>query len=327
MTTQKEETLPVEIFKQVSNHINSKEINRLSMTCSYFYNFFRKDNYFLSPFLILVSHGEQDLAEQLLKNIDLTLMVKKGTIIDYSKRIFTYNSAFQYILGALDTRYMCTMFLQCLRDDKKYSIQKKKEIAIELKRQYLEFEKEGITYTLDGVTHEKVQHFGFTPLIETLTTYVANYDLWLVDTCKKYFCTKVGAAQIQVPTHVAQHYCDPDVSFSPKPTFTAQTFKRSLVIYNYLNSKCQKWWECIDNLVLGQDFGIYRGSIHGDGYGWGAGEDSLLLTDATTDLEAITTLFETRTKDKRAIAQKLEDLIQDFDLALESQEQASLQMK
>lgn len=171
MTTQKEETLPIEVFKQVVNYLNIKEINYLSRTCNYFYHFFRKDNYFLSSFLIIVSHGEQDLAEQVLKNIDLTLMVKKGTIIDYSKRRFTDNSAFQYILGALDTRYMFTMFLQCLRDDKKYSIQKKKEI------------------------------------------------------------------------------------------------------------------------------------------------------------EAITALFEIRTKDKRAIAQKLEDLIQEFDLALESEEQVSLQMK
>ena len=213
----KRESLPIDMLQHISRYLNAKEANYWSMTQKGYYTLFRTNpNFFLSNFQTCVARGEQDEAEKFLK-INLTLMIQEGWIIDYSNRKF-YTSAFKYILGALDTSYMFTMFLDCLREDKQFPLQKKKEITLELIKQYQEFEKEGITYTLDGVTYKNEQHFGFTLLLETLKTYVDNYDPWSADQCRNYFCTEVGKAQTLVPAHVAQHYCEPDVPFDPKPT-------------------------------------------------------------------------------------------------------------
>ncbi|MFT4058375.1 MAG: hypothetical protein QM652_02390 [Legionella sp.] len=321
MESEKEEpTLPINILKQTSSYLNTTEAYCWSITCKRFHFLFRTHDFFLSSFLECVVRGEQDDAMNFLKKIDLTLMIKKGAVIDYSNRHFSNISAFQYILGALDTRYMWGMFLRCIREDKLLSFQKKKEIVLELLNQYQEVENKGITYTLHGITHKNEPHFGFTPLLKTLGTYVKDYRL--LPQPGIYFGKEVGKAQTLVSAHVAQHYCDLDYSFSAKTTFTAERFMRRLDVHGYWGG-IFKWW---NSSVLGQLYGAIYGTIRADN-----NDAKQMFTPspmlAKIDLDAMTTLFEVRMKDRLAIGTQLEIFLKELEQALNSQEHFSLNIK
>lgn len=308
-------SLPEDVLKHISHSLTTKEANRWSMTHKGYYSLFRKTDFFLSRFLTCVARGAQNEAQSFLK-INLTLMIQEGWVIDYSNRKF-YTSAFKYILGALDSRYMFNMFMSCLREAESVPLQKKKEITLELLKQYQEFENEGITYTLDEVAYKNEQHFGFTPLLEALKTFVNSFNLWSEGDRNKFFSTEVGKAQILVPAHLAQHYCDPDVSFYPKPTFTTETFNRCLNVFDDKNAINQWWVHHEGKPILGLDTGY-------------VGRDKLRRAPGArerVDLEAVTALFEIRMTDKLAIEPKLKGLVQEFDQALESQEQTVVQLK
>lgn len=105
--------------------------------------------------------------------------------------------------------------------------------------------------------------------------------------------------------HVRHHYCDPDASFSPIPTFDKKELKRGLRIYNWVMKGYPLWDTQLAG--LGVDFGVYR--AHGTmipaavNRGW---VDSV----ATIDCEAIRCLCDVRTKDLGALKERLLTTIQ-----------------
>lgn len=311
--------LPSDLLRVTGYNLPTKDLSRMASVNKFFNNTLKPDLVLLQ-FLEAVAHGDQNQAERLLKN-NLQLMTKQYRVTDYSKREFASISGFKYMLAALDTRYMRDMMLKCISEDETLTIKEKKGLVQELQSQYADFELNGVTYVLDGVTHENQKDFGIQPLIQALQDYENNFNQWSWATKDKQFCTKIGGAQRLVPAHVAQHYCEPGVPFYPKPSFMAETFNRCSKFYNYLNSSNHDWWVDGVNLVLGRDFGITRhagGAADGGGRRWGRGAVPI-------DREALKTLFEIRTKDKEAIPQQLGSLLQELNQIEKSSVQPSFQ--
>jgi hypothetical protein len=110
---------------------------------------------------------------------------------------------------------------------------------------------------------------------------------------------------------VAQHYCDPDESFDPTPTFKKEKFSRVLKFWNWLTGYNEDWFSPISPFCgLGVNFAIIRArGPGGPGGGW--------VSDwaALVDLAAITTLCEVRTTvDLELLKQQLQIPIHEFDL-------------
>lgn len=316
-------TIPDEIFNKISsgNALTKEDINNWAMTCNRFHTIFRGLDYWSYQLRICVAHGKQDRVEMLLK-INLNFMINKGEVTDYSGRLFPCISGFQYALGALDTRYMVGMMLDCIKENNRLTVQEKKEIVIGLRNQYLEVEEEGVFYILDGKEHRE-KHFGFSPLLEALQEYNDKMDQWSLDERRKYFSTQVGKAQYYVPAHVAQHYCHPSVALYPIPDFKSKVFIRSLNVSTYIclddcnstTNNPQEWWG-VSDFSLGIDCGILRRS-----YWWAA-----WFTSAPTvsqDLAAMADLFKIRTEDYRIIPQSLMDLMKIFDSTKEELDECS----
>lgn len=313
--------IPSEVWRLIAYNQSTKDLSHMHRTSTFFKESLQPD-LDTRQFLEAVAHGNQDEAERLLKK-NLRLMIVKYSVQDYSKRDFPLISGFQYALAALDTRYMTGMMLNCIRDDETLTIEEKKKLVQELLKQYNEVVEEGVTYILDGITYHNQTEFGFAPLITALEAYVDNFGQLSWPERDKHFCTQVGSAQILVPAHLAQHYCEPGVPFDPKPTFTAKTFKRCLEVQNYVGDTVHGWWGAVVNFILGRDFGYVRlDAATRSGVAAVRGSDAHAI-----DLAAVKTIFEIRTEDRLTIGLILKLLIQEFREALESQEQTSFQPK
>ena len=162
----------------------------------------------IAEFLKLVTEGEQDKAETMLKiNSDLALV--PGDVTDLSKRTFTNITAFQYAVWALDW-HMWTMIRKYLPDD-------------EAKKQAEGFET-GSWVRQHGV---QAQHL-LDNLVKALQTTIDLYQkaedaTFFKD--KKFseantsWVQQVGGAQLLLPAHVINEYCHPTRSFDPCPNF------------------------------------------------------------------------------------------------------------
>ena len=273
----------------------NKAHKNMALTCSSHFNLFKPNfkSELINKLLVCVAWGQQDDVEKLLK-ISPELMLEKTSFTDCSGRIFSNISAFEFVLWALDTRYMVTMMFHCLPKDKIGL-----KLATELEEQYYHHQEHGVTYTLNGQTINE-KHFDFLVLINALQTYVDNYDNWNWAQCETHWCKVVGKAQCNLPAHVMQHYCEPNVPFSPLPKFEAEQFVRTLKFYNYRNSKEVSWTGVTpsSDSVLGENFGITQGLVRAvGGEAGGAGR--------AVDLTAIVALCKVRTSDYLAIPSKL----------------------
>jgi hypothetical protein len=244
---------------------------------------------------------QQDKAERLLKTSP-ELMIIRTTFTDASGRTFSNISAFEYVLWALDTRYMVNMMLNCLPHNEVGLM-----IAKTLKKQYEHVAKEGVTYTLKGKTITE-KHFDCSVLINALQTYAGNYDQWNGPQCQHYWCTDVGMEQRYLPAHMIQHYCDPNTPFFPTPSFTAEQFVRTLKFFNWDNGQEMTWSgsPASEDSVLDVNFGIIRASRGGAWMlAWvGCGTDP--------DLVALTALSKVRTEDFTLLGSRLENLCQNL---------------
>ncbi|MCL9685561.1 hypothetical protein [Legionella maioricensis] len=253
-----------------------------------------------------IASGNQDEAEKLLKEHP-ELLLQSGSVIAPSGHHFKNIKPFELLLWTMDVRYMANMVLDCLPKN-----EKGEEIRIELLKQYKtvieDFDEEkktgGVHFTLNGKKHHE-QHFDFKPLINALDTYVKNTPVWGTGKSKEYWRTVVGKEQSLLPAHVRQHYCDPDESFYPTPTFNKPKFKRTLKLHNYAENEEVVWDSGL------KDVGISRGSRIGQAVV--LGEGSTDPAPVCLDLDAISSLCKVRTADLELLKKQLEQPIQQLE--------------
>lgn len=293
----------IELISNLTEDELNKAHTNTALTCSSLFSLFKPNfkSELVKKLLVCTAWGQQDEVEKLLKTSP-ELMLEKTTFTDCSGRTFSNISAFEFVLWALDTRYMATMMFNCLPKNKIGL-----KLATELEKQYYNHQEHGVTYTLEGKVFTE-NHFDFKVLINALQTYIDNYDKWDWPQRGKHWCTVIGKAQCYLPAHVMQHYCELNVTFYPLPKFEAEQFVRTLKFYNYDNNKEIAWAgttaSSLDS-VLGDNFGIGRGSDRCPWPSLGAG-----LGCAKVDLVTITTLCKVRTLDYLVIPSLLASLFE-----------------
>jgi hypothetical protein len=171
----------------------------------------------LNEFKLLhfIVRGEQENANALLTSHP-ELLLHRGTITDYSNRIFKNISAYECAYWSKDT-HMCRM-LESHMDA---------ETATIIHKRCLEIDETGLTYEHRDVVIEGSRHFDFAPLISALQDY-ADERIHSNTTGMKAAWRAVGIAQQDVPAHVANEYCRRDRSFQPLPTFHEKSLPRTL---------------------------------------------------------------------------------------------------
>lgn len=280
--------------------------NNIALTSSTYFSLFKPNfkSRLITKLLISVAWGEQEKVEQLLKTSP-ELMLEKTTFTDCSGRTFSNISAFEFVLWALDSRYMVRMMFNCIpKNDAGF------DLAEALKKQYDQHQKYGVTYTLNGETINEI-HFDFSSYIEALQTNAKHFDDWDWPEREKQWFSVVGKAQRYLPAHVIQHYCDPDVPFHPLPEFKAEQFVRTIKFHNYVNNRAMIWSGIApsSDSVLGEHFGIVRflSSIGASGV---APRSQGSNGAWWSDFLAIMTLYEARTLDYLAIPSSLTSLFE-----------------
>lgn len=217
----------------------------------------------LSKFLEFVAHGKQDHAEKIFtmrgKNPEQLqeLLLKQGTVTDYSGRTFTNISAYEYAYWAKD-KHMCRMLESHMDENTKAAMLKRCEAI----------EKNGLTFKQHGVEVKNSKHFDFTPLKTALKNFIDGYDSWEMTqnwTAIKEAWMNVGKAQRDVPVHVANEYCRKDRSFDPTPQFNEDKLPRELTFYNFNTGKVGAWFPLAisDSSGLGVDFALNCGVAPG----------------------------------------------------------------
>ena len=297
--------LPDDLLKEISQQLDNQNetLKNWVLADKRFYGLFQSHRLFLKLLEYVAKSKQEQVAWILKKHPELLLL--KGNVTDYSGRQFENISAFQLALWALDVKYMAPTMLCCLPENKLGD-----RIRKELLRQYEELEKKSIHYTLDGVIHNE-KYFNFSPLITALRTHKDNFQHWGKAARQTHWCTVVGKAQWFLPAHAAQHYCDQDEAFYPVPNFDKENFKRTLIFHNAITNTDYFWYSSSnDSFRLGVDCAVVHGTTlpGADGYeAWGCtgGLDTAAM--APIDLEAITALYERRSKhDLVALIQQLQ---------------------
>ena len=180
----------------------------------------------LQAFLNLVVAGQQDEAEAMLKQ-NPALALASGTVTDHAKRTFRNITGFQYAVWALDW-HMWRMI--------------KKYIPLEEAR----LQAEGFAKGSWVPEHE--EHVTWKRLIDSYKTLIDKWDPWTDEQINTYWVQEIGGAQLILPMHVLQEYCQPDRTFDPVPNF------RDEIV---LVRKLPDW--LADLSKIGKDFSIYRG--------------------------------------------------------------------
>lgn len=293
------DTLPNDIFKETGTYIeNEQEMKALALTDERAYSLFQPNRIF-ATFLQHVVYGKQDKAEQVFTVVNSEekkqdVLLRTGTVTDYSGRAFEAISAYEYAYWAKDT-HMCRMLEQHMDADTKADMLKRCKAI----------EKNGLTYTQNGVEVKGSKHFDFTPLKKALRNYIDGYDNWYSTNnwaALDAAWMQVGIAQRDVPVHVANEYCRKDRSFKPTPTFNEDNLPRELTFYNLQTHKNELWFPLVisDSSGLGVDFALIRYDANtglGAGGPGGALGPANAKLKALTEWEAIDSLDKVRTAD------------------------------
>ncbi|CAM4389298.1 MAG: hypothetical protein LEGION0403_FIIPPAGN_02631 [Legionella sp.] len=240
--------LPPELINEIGNCLPEEQTimpiseqgrSALSLTSNDIYTTFHPPR-LLNALLLSVAHGNQVNAEKILKRYP-ELLMEKGTLTDYSGRTFKDITAFQYALWALDTRYMCTMMLNCIPQN-----ELGEKIRISLLNQQGEHEINGVTYTLKNKTYQE-KHYDCEPLVRVWQEYddARSYIDPIIpmrsrdDINKDWQELAVG-----IPAHFSQHYCDLEHPFNYgfEISFTEPVFKRTLNFYNEVVSELKTFF-------------------------------------------------------------------------------------
>ena len=303
------EALPDDVAKQVFTALSINEKAALARTSKRYYGLFSQHIH-AAKFLMLVAHGEQERAANMLESKP-ELLLERADVTDYSGRTFKNITAYEYAYWAKDT-HMCRM-LEAHMDEKTKAAMLEKVTAIDTV---------GLMYEQGGRVVEHSKHFDLMlaplveggqpikgPLLQALQDYVDGYDAW--DAAQNYDAMRaawrvVGLAQRDLPVHVINEYCRPDRSFHPLPAFNEDQLPRILTYYNFSTGGIVPLFPLVvpASSGLGVDFALAR---RGRQRGWGAqlGRGGLGASVAAVDLAAVSHLDEVRTID---LAQSRENL-------------------
>ncbi len=211
---------------------------------------------------VLLAHELPD-ARQLL-------LLRRGTVTDYSGRTFKNISAYEYAYWAKDT-HACRMLEAHMEDATK----------AEMLTRIDAIERNGLTYRQHGHAIEHSKHFDFTPHITALRYYVDNIQNWMNTSnwvAAMAAWRAVGLAQRDVPAYVAQEHCRMDRLFDQRPALDGNTLPENLTFNNDDTHKTESWFPLSgsDSSGLGLDFAVIRGrGRFGAGRTHGAGFPAL----------------------------------------------------
>lgn len=273
-----------EIINEINKYIqfDSQTQSSFVSTCSFFYDVVQHRRLH-KQLLKYVAQGKQDEAEKILKKYP-EFLLEKGTITDNSGRIFKNVTVFEYVLWALDVRYMAPMMIHCLSQDIKGE-----EIRRKLFEQYKKIKEYGITYELASQIHWE-KHFDFSPLITALQDHVNNYNLWNVSKRWNHWRTKVRHQQFLLPAHVAQHFCEPNLKLTDMGDFNSDIFVRTFTYYNHIHRQDCSWFESLSKSE--EKFALIRGSIREGAAAWDGTSGGSIA--AKIDLKALESISRRR---------------------------------
>jgi len=249
---------------------------------------------------LLVAHGNEETIKRLFTLLPelLKSLVTLTYVTDYSNRIFTKISPFQYALWTMDW-HMWDMMLDSLLQAFNEGYTEAEAIREEMLRQYKEVVgTHGVDYTLNGETIRAEPHFDVEPLINALDTYVNSFDSWDWQKREWYWCKVIGQLQRLVPVHIAKQYCD-EKSFDDGKLFPCSNYSQSLKIYNFLSNDMESWFPLSR---LGLDFAIYANAYGGGGaFGARAGPEQ----NSRGNLEALSVLCKVGTGNIATLGERL----------------------
>jgi hypothetical protein len=289
--------LPAASAAQVFSALPLNKKAALARTSKFYYGLFSQHIH-AAKCLMLVAHGDQDAAAQML-TLNPKLLLEPTNVTDYSGRTFKKITAYEYAYWAKDT-HMCRMLEAHMDEETKASMLERIN----------KMERDGLTYEQRGVVVEHSKHFDFTPLITALTLYKDNYDDWSTtrdSDAMNAAWMNVGLKQRDLPVHVVNEYFHPHRSFNPKPTFNEETLPRNLTFYNYITGVTSTLFPLVvsDSAGLGVNFALIRSFTNSaravSGEWWSAPNH----THSVCDLEAVMHLDKVRTAE---LSQSLKNL-------------------
>lgn len=219
-----------------------------------------------------------------------SLLLMQGNIIDYSKRSFENITAYEYAYWAKDT-HACRMLAAHMNFDTR---------ATMLER-ILKIEHEGLTYTQHGQTITGSKHFELIHLINALTSFANLTESFLTDEGRQaaeHACKQIAIAQRDVPAHVVQEYCRPDLDFlRGKERFqaSASTLPEHMHYYQSREKTRAFWFEPMEAYVY---FAVRRGWVRNRAVCCGGREGQMDLNAViANDLEGCQLLDTIRTEE------------------------------
>jgi hypothetical protein len=237
----------------------------------------------LAIFLKQVANGQQNEAEASLQRTP-ALATASGDVTDHANRTFKGITAFQCALWNLDW-HMWKMLLKYIPSEAAKA--------------------QGQMVTTGSWVREHGEYFDMQPLLNTLQTYVDDYGSWTAEQCEGFWTNKVGGAQLMLPMHVLQEYCQPERPFKPCPNFNQEiTFARKLpdklellgkehAIVKGIWSKCEVPWR-------GREWaGPEEARV------WGYAPPKVFKVLVETDLIALNELFQARIQQRRELLAQL----------------------
>ncbi|CEG55763.1 hypothetical protein [Legionella fallonii] len=281
--------------------------NMFAFTCRTFYRLAKAERLRARLADCLIERESLEIQHMLTRYPQL--LVKRGLIIDKSIRIFEECSVWEYILWALDVKFMGPMMVDCLPYD-----EQGKQIALQLLAQLEHHEQHGITYLLNGKDHCE-SHYDFS-ILAVLQTFVTNFNSWEWHEQINFWKKDMRRAQLYAPTHIAQHYCAPEA-------FNGDTLSHSLTFLHPITKQNEPWWtgQPIEEIVEKSEYAVIKGAKECTAVNYMRGT----YTSAHKDLTELTILKQTRlTNDLPALKQKLIDFIKTFDMQCQS---ANIRMK
>ena len=250
---------PDDLQKKMLEYLNLRDKSNLAITSKPYERLLRND-LMTAKMLMLVAQGQQAQAKALLTHKP-DLLSQRGDVTDYSGRTFKDITAYEYAYWAKDW-HMCRMLEAHMDEETK---------ALTL-ASCKKMERDGLTYTQNGVKFQGSKHFDFKPLKDAYAHYIQIYESWLTNDATNAELNAawfdIGIMQRDVPAYVAHEYCRPDRSFHPIPVFNEPRLPRQLTFYNPRTRLDEQWFPIVISATsgLGVDFALIRagawGAVH-----------------------------------------------------------------